>query len=192
MKLINILESGQKLKDLLKQKRGEARISLDKLLNLGDSNKVASYIEKAVLRSDLSKDQRFWEELARQLNLNASEKSDFRRCLKVALNIEVKDQGDQEEGSEQPEQRKTSALGGPRAAMNLYLQAYATTYNLPSLVGDKTLVDNNIDILENFLVNFVRSTQFKTVQNPINQLSAVTPAASPATTANTTVSATQK
>lgn len=186
MKLINILESGQKLKELLKQKREEARLSLDKLLDLGDSGKVASYIEKAVLKSDLSKDQRFWEELARLLNLNTSEQSDFRRCLKIALKMETKSQGD--EDSDQPEQRQTSALGGLRAAMNLYLQAYATTYNLPSLVGEKTLVENNIDILENFLVNFVRSKQFKTVKNP----RAATPAASPATTANTTVSATQQ
>lgn len=153
MKLINIIESGNKLLNMLKQSRAAAQSELQKVMNsVPDSDKLAQFLEKSILQRDLSKDQRFWEDLAIKLNVPANEGSEFKRCLQIALKQKV----ETKPGEPEPE-RQMSLLGGLQSAMSLYLRAFAEVYNLPSLTGETTQVQNNIQILDNFLLNFAKT-----------------------------------
>lgn len=157
MKLITILESSNKVEQMLKQQRAAANLELQDILkSVPEKDKLASFIEKAVLKRDLSKDQRFWEQLAVMLQVPAGDGSDFKRSLQTALGqkVEIK------KGEAEPK-KQVSLLGGLQSAMNMYLRAFAEVYNLPSLTGQETLVQKNIQILDTFLLNFARSQTFK-------------------------------
>ncbi len=158
------------LKSLLNRYQRDTYNNLEKILDgigVPDDRKASIFNEmrRAVLESDLTEDQRYWQRLAQQLGVtDIGPGSPFRRSLTKALEVVKREKiEDSEEDREETKPEDEASYGGGilsglKSAMTLYLQAYARQHGL-SMPGGENNTSKNIKVLEIFfseLIKFVK------------------------------------
>lgn len=169
MRLSTISEDN--LQSMLNRYNRDTFLKLEKILDaiprMEEDRKKHIYNEmrQAIIRSDLTEDQRYWERLANLMGVPATPGSPFRKSLQVALET-IKQQKiedtDEEKNEEETEQQDTDQsnsggglLSGLKAAFSLYLQVYARQHGL-SMPGGDDKISQNIKLLEVFFKEFTK------------------------------------